>query len=63
MNLDRLLKKLGAAVATGLIVLGLIAGTATAASADGGGSGEIGDVETNGSGEIASLGHGSGEIG
>ncbi|MCD0445585.1 hypothetical protein LO763_18420 [Glycomyces sp. A-F 0318] len=58
----RLLKKLGAALAVGFIALGLIAGTASAASADGV-SGEISRVaapadeheDTNGgvSGEIS----------
>lgn len=60
MKPDRLFKKLGAAIATGLIALGLIAGTAAAASA-GGVSGEVsraGGV----SGEVSTAGGVSGEV-
>ncbi|GAA2266823.1 hypothetical protein GCM10009853_020040 [Glycomyces scopariae] len=67
MKPARLFKKIGAAVAAGLIALGLIAGTAYAAS-EGGGSGEISANEGGGSGEISTAGPtgesggGSGEI-
>lgn len=54
----RLLKRLGAALAAGLLALGLVAGTASAANADGT-SGEINQTEnttaeysTSTSGEI-----------
>lgn len=50
----RLLKKLAAVAAAGLLALGIVAGTASAASA---GSGEISSAD--GSGEISG---GSGEI-
>jgi hypothetical protein len=57
----RILKKFGAAVAAGLIALGLVLGFATAAQS-GGGSGEISAVENGGgSGEINDN-NGSGEI-
>lgn len=51
----RLFKRLGAALAVGLLALGLVAGTASAANA-GGSSGEIGSASV-------SLPASSGEIG
>jgi hypothetical protein len=58
----RLIKKLGAAIAVGLIALGIVAGTAAAANA--GGSGELQSaisveaVSGGGSGELQTAGSG-----
>lgn len=41
VNLNRLLKKVAAASAAGLLAIGLVAGTASATSANGGSSGDV----------------------
>jgi len=54
----RIFKRLGAALAAGLLALGIIAGSASAANAGGSGelnsagSGELNNVSTLGSGEL-----------
>lgn len=56
----RLFKKLGAALATGLLALGIIAGSASAANA-GGSSGDI-SANPNSSGDISLSTQSSGDI-
>lgn len=63
----RLLKKVAAATAAGLLAFGVIAGTASAASADdyvtaGGNAGELSRVDPGNAGELSSLGGNAGEL-